>query len=481
MVMIFWQPAWERYEQSRVGTGLLVNSITEKEAMFMIRPWQKNPCYWEFKGQPTLLLGGSSEDNLFQYPDVDAELELLASVGGNYVRNTMSDRDAGNVYAYAEVSPGLYDLNRWNEEYWRRFEHFLQKTAQLNVIVQIEIWDRFDLTDAKGEPLWQRHPYNPANNVNYSYEETGFARAYPDHPGRDLHPFFHTLPGLPLYHAGLDRVRVWQERYVRKVLSYTLAYDHILYCMNNETSTPPRWGQYWIDFIRREAEAKGKTVFLTDMFDDFWKAEESEHLQLVMNDPVHYMFVDASQVNSRNFGRTHWEKICWIRSRIGDPRPVNHVKIYSAGETGWGSGTPLDGIERFWHNILSGCASCRFHRPGCGIGLNAIAQANIRSARLVEQEMSFFDLRSEAVRVLDDDDEHPSIFWQQPDTGKGLLFVPRGERRLEVPTTASCDYHARWLNLENATWGEGAKIPANVHGAKEIEVKGPGLIILSPC
>ena len=33
-----------------------------------IRPWQANPFYWEYKGQPVLLLGGSDDDNLFQWP-----------------------------------------------------------------------------------------------------------------------------------------------------------------------------------------------------------------------------------------------------------------------------------------------------------------------------------------------------------------------------------------------------------------------------
>ena len=33
------------------------------------------------------------------------------------------------------------------------------------------------------------------------------------------------------------------------------------------------------------------------------------------------------------------------------PRPVNHTKIYSAGQTSFGSGTPQDGIERFWAQV----------------------------------------------------------------------------------------------------------------------------------
>ncbi len=52
-----------------------------------------HPPYWQFRGEPVLLLGGSVEDNLFQIPNLEEHLDLLAAAGGNYVRNTMSSRD----------------------------------------------------------------------------------------------------------------------------------------------------------------------------------------------------------------------------------------------------------------------------------------------------------------------------------------------------------------------------------------------------
>ncbi|MEM9329629.1 MAG: hypothetical protein AAGA85_28475, partial [Bacteroidota bacterium] len=94
------------------------------------------PQYWTFDGTPTLLLGGSVEDNLFQIEDLEEQLDLLASVGGNYVRNTMSSRDEGNVWAfYFDESANQYDLSRWNEEYWRRFEGLLALTSERKIVV----------------------------------------------------------------------------------------------------------------------------------------------------------------------------------------------------------------------------------------------------------------------------------------------------------------------------------------------------------
>lgn len=132
-----------------------------------IRPWSKNPRYWQHKSKPVLLLGGSREDNLFQIPDLEEQLDLLASVGGNYIRNTMSDRDEGDAYAYARMPDGSYDLDQWNEEYWARFENLLHLTHERQIIVQIEVWDRFDLSDSKGMHNWQRHPYNPSYHVKH--------------------------------------------------------------------------------------------------------------------------------------------------------------------------------------------------------------------------------------------------------------------------------------------------------------------------
>ena len=107
---------------------LLVSSAAAAEPAGdrRLQPWAENPSYWQYKGQPVLLLGGSDDDNLFQWRDEElrAQLDLLAETGGNYVRNTMSDRvNRGHeVYPFEKLSSGKYDLDSWNTEYWRRCE-----------------------------------------------------------------------------------------------------------------------------------------------------------------------------------------------------------------------------------------------------------------------------------------------------------------------------------------------------------------------
>ena len=68
------------------------------------------------------------------------------------------------------------------------------------------------------------------------------------------------------YRKRYDVIRRYQERFVDKMLSYTLDYGNVLYCMNNETTSDPKWGQFWMTFIRDRAAQEGTTVFCTDMF-----------------------------------------------------------------------------------------------------------------------------------------------------------------------------------------------------------------------
>jgi hypothetical protein len=84
-----------------------------------IRPYVRNPFYWQYKGEPIVLIGGSDTDNLFQWTGskLTDHLDLLVSAGGNYVRNTMSSRntafpynDDGMAYPFRKLEDGRADL-----------------------------------------------------------------------------------------------------------------------------------------------------------------------------------------------------------------------------------------------------------------------------------------------------------------------------------------------------------------------------------
>jgi hypothetical protein len=160
----------------------------------------RSPWYWNYKGKTVMLIGASWQDNLFNHPNgLEDHLDVLASVGGNYLRNTMSHRNIGNVFAYMKDEYGEFDLDRFNEEYWQRFSGFLKMTYERDMIVQIEIWDPWDkYEDHQSFGGWSHHPYNPANNSNYSSEESGLPAVidYPPTGDPTPHPFFRTVPAL---------------------------------------------------------------------------------------------------------------------------------------------------------------------------------------------------------------------------------------------------------------------------------------------
>ena len=120
-------------------TGDVPRSADHAREASRIKPYAQNPRYWQYEGRPVVLLGGTVKDNLFQIPDLKEHLDLLNAVGGNYIRNTMSDRpDKGyEIKAFRQLEDGRYDLNQWNDPYWRRFETMLTLTAGRDIIVQI--------------------------------------------------------------------------------------------------------------------------------------------------------------------------------------------------------------------------------------------------------------------------------------------------------------------------------------------------------
>ena len=144
----------------------------------------------------------------------------------------------------------------------------LRLTAARKIIVQIEIWDRFDHSTGP----WQEDPFNPQNNINYTAQASGLAAEYPDHPGRNKQPFFYTVPTLNDNQVVLP----FQQAFVDRILSFSLQYDHVLYCMDNETSGDPAWGQYWAEYVNAKAKQAGATVQLTEMWDN-WNVTHPTH------------------------------------------------------------------------------------------------------------------------------------------------------------------------------------------------------------
>jgi len=430
-----------------------------------IKPYAKNPRYWQYKGEPILLLGGSKTDHIFLLEDLKSHLDEIALVGGNYVRNTMSQREGLELKPYKRLKSGKFDIDKWNGEYWKRFANCLKWCREREMIIQIEVWDRFDYSAEQ----WQKSPWRPGNNVNYTNQQTGLAEQYGAPAWRDRQPFFHTIPGMSRYRKQYDLIRRYQEAFVEKMLSYSLAYENVLYCMNNETSTPVAWGRYWMRFIKERAKAKGVEIYVTDMFDDGWKPQSSAKIRQAFDDPKSYSFMDISQVNSRTFNEGHWVNVKWLSDQARKhPRPLNHTKIYSDGQLNFGTGTPKDGVERFWRNLIAGAASCRFHRDGGGIGLNDVAKACIRAGRKVDSQVKFWEVEAR-MDLLKDRQEDEAYLAARPGQKYVLYFTDGGSVKLCLNGHGGT-FDVRWVNIATGEWGNQSRIA----GGKEVAVSAPG-------
>jgi hypothetical protein len=465
-----------------------------------IQPYGLNPAYWQYRDKPVLLLGGSDEDNLFQIPvladdaterqgdhivhdpqtmNLDYQLNTLVDVGGNFVRCTMSSRDVGDVWPYTQdPQSGKYDLNRFNEAYWARFERFLQMTAERDIIVQVEIWATYDFyqTMRHGVKTWHLHPYNPRNNINYTAEEsglledvpsTGFSPIDPDFD-RVLNPFFETVPAL----ANNQGVLTYQQSFVNRLLSISLAFDHVLYCIDNETNAHPEWGAYWAHYLHERAEAVGVAIEVTEMWDlqdptggavaeAMRQSPETNPLAPrstplnCLERPELYTFSDISNHNAQR-GETHYRTGLWFWQNLQDSGhiwPVHCDKMYG-GDSGQDfAGTRKDGLERFWRNIFAGLAGCRFHRPPSGIGIDADAQAHIRAMRRLTDELDIFTTQPRP-DLLSNRAENTAFCLADEGRAYAVVFVNPGTCMLDVSAIGEHRLRVRWLDIEHATWRE---------------------------
>jgi len=427
---------------------------TEAAEISRIGICEKNPWYWEYGGKPVLLLGGSVEDNLFQIPNLEEHLDLLKRVGGNYVRCTMSSRDEGNVWPFLMVD-GKYDLDQWNPEYWRRFHRFLDLTSERNIIAQVEIWATFDYY----RDIWERNPFNPKNNRTYTDAQTALPLAVNSHPVETGNNFFWSVPA----ENNQKTVLAYQQRFVDKLLSYSLKHGNVLYCMDNETAVTPEWGKYWSQYVKAKAEEAGVNVETTEM----WDPHDLSHPKhnATFDHPEIYSFVDVSQ-NNHQKGQQHWDNAQKQRDRLAaKKRPMNNVKIYGA-DTG-NFGNDRDGIERFWRNVFGGMASARLHRPPSGLGLGEKAQACIRSMRMVTDRIDPFGCEPHN-DLLSDRESNEAYCFAHPGKEYAVYFTDGGEVVLDLsdlkgPATVT------WLDIMKSEWG----VPQRIEEGHSLPLRCP--------
>ena len=438
-----------------------------------IKEYSKNPSYLEYQGSPILLIGGTDDENVYQWPSSAKrkQLDTLVTCGGNYDRCTMSYRDEGNTAPFKKLADGKYDLERWNSDFWRRFNEYLSLCKQRNIIVQIEIWATHDLSKGRWAKM---HPFCPKNNVNYDAKPDTVLDNVGVYPWLRENPFYTTIPAL----RNDRKVLKYQKAFVDKILSYSLNFDNIIYCMDNEyfPVQPVEWPQYWIEYIKGKAAAKGKRVLPGQMFQNrrINKLEKTEIYAI--NHPSIFNFIDFSPHNflKTRTEQVHWDDIVFVKNEANKNvvRPLLIDKIYGAD-----SGVDMnmfnespEGVDRFWRFIFAGYASVRFHRPTTGLGLSPLAQANIKAMNKFGADLKPWNCRTRMDLISA---RSANEAYCMADEGRAYaVFFPgmfTGTRQATLDLSgANGNFELHWIDLASGRLG-----PAS-------SIKGGGAVSLRP-
>ena len=427
------------------------NSIASEAAHTdgSIRPWPQNPWYWEYKGEPTMLIGASDRDNLWQWTGevLTNHLDKLKAAGGNYLRNTMSDRNEGDTYAAKRLPNGKYDITQWNDEYWNKLRFFLEETYKRDIIVQLTLWDWFDLSGDDVYGRFKIHPLNPENNINW---EPGTITNSTDYYGGSL---------TNNNQKALD----YQNRFIEKLISITANYPHVIYNIGNESGLGVDWDIYWGRYIKEEAKKHGREIYVTTML-----FAPASTVRRVMNHSDVFSFADVSQNNQDALGpvgRKHWENLLFWRKMIAmgehGPMPINNEKVYGNGVgNNTAAGTEKEAVERFWRNIFGGAASTRFHRPAhrggdfyWGIGLSERAEHTLRAVNMFLNEFDIFSAQPyEAFSTVGNSVDS----YCMANLGKEyVVYFPGGRATVHLdPWVDMKKVSVKWLDVASLTWSE---------------------------
>jgi hypothetical protein len=191
----------------------------------------ENPRYFQFRGRPRVLITatehyGSVVNRLFDFDrylaDAAAKKQTLTRLFLLY-REQQTSRNPYSplkpespdyVTPYPRTGPGkardgepIYDLDRWNPEFFERLHRFLTRASDLGVAVEVTLF-----SNTYGPTAWALNPLHAANN------RQGV--------GKVEWPDYTTLKDRAL----VER----QMAYVEKIIRETSRYDNIYYEVCNE-------------------------------------------------------------------------------------------------------------------------------------------------------------------------------------------------------------------------------------------------------
>jgi hypothetical protein len=199
-----------------------------------IRLHPKNPHYFLYHGKAIALVTSGEHYGAVMNADFDYHkyLAALAAGGLNYTRlfggsyrevpaksfgiqrNTLAPAPGRFIAPWARSeTPGYngggnkFDLDRWNPEFFTRYQDFLSESAKRGIVVEVTLF-----SSHYQEMQWKISALNPTNNVN----------------GTD------TIDWKKLHTLDNGNLLARQEVYARKLVREANAFDNVIFEIQNE-------------------------------------------------------------------------------------------------------------------------------------------------------------------------------------------------------------------------------------------------------
>jgi hypothetical protein len=163
------------------------------------------------------LVVGPGEGHLWE-PRVKEIASRLSQSGITYYRLFMVFRYDGSCITPWEKTESGFDLNRWNNTYWRRLKILCQTFWEYGIVVELNIFDHWTGYSTSGLNPWRYHPFNPANNTLPNEEKP---IRFSEVTDTGMFPQF--------YKTNVERTWRPQEFYIRKLVSEVGDLGNIVY------------------------------------------------------------------------------------------------------------------------------------------------------------------------------------------------------------------------------------------------------------
>lgn len=245
--------------KTAIGTSVLTALLlfTALTVLAQTKPlalYPDNPHYFLFRGKPTVLITSgehygavlNSDFDYVKYLDTLRRdgMNLTRTFTGaayvepqgafNIVKNTLAPAPNRFLAPWARsATPGYanggnkFDLDKWDEDYFKRFRDFVAQASARGVIVEVNLFCPY-YSDAQ----WKISPFNATNNVNNIGNLASRRDAY-------------TMDR----HGGL---LAYQEKFVHRLVSELKGFDNIYYEVCNEPwadDVKPEWQRHIVDVI----------------------------------------------------------------------------------------------------------------------------------------------------------------------------------------------------------------------------------------